>query len=249
MDKLNYRSPIHAFSYPSKFMNVDLGKLWDLFDLLVEQHGYRCQVTPVAICPCLEDDRIPDRKCPKCFGRGRFWDAVKTVEVKAVVSYITKEIREIEPGLFDQGGAMMTFHSSTNITRWDRVTLADVNTQLYESRRAVNGQITAGNLVHEIVSAYERDGATKKVSEIAPDQFKIDGSTSFGVMPKYEGKQISFRYKGSPTYYVMRMDHEYRGRLLSFRVEGVKWKELPTSAFCQRGDFIQTDEVITPNEG
>lgn len=232
--------------FPIQFMRVDWGRRVKLFDLLIQQHGYKTEWTPVSTCPCVVNPKDGGKgtaqpNCNACNGTGRVYPIEKRVNTITFPHSIHKNrLLQMIEGEIEYGSLRVVFLSKDKPQLWDRLKFVDFLIPTLEVRVIQNMQVKLrfDPYTIETIMLITED---ELPIVIPPQDYKLDTSSwiiTFNDM-QYEGKNISIRYISAPYYYIRNLTPEYRGTPIKMFQPKEMWVDLPVVAVATRADLLE----------
>ena len=224
---------------------VDLRQ--DLFDLAIQQKGYRIIWEQGMFCSCLtRESGQPNYNCPSCGGKGYVYFNPK--EIRAVVTSISGYKEQTQIGLNEMGTAYLTPRSSDKIGFRDRFTFLDFTIKYSEViRHSGTGRDKLGYPAKSVlmVRVLNQEYVQGTDFTISDDGWYIEWINS----PLYQDSTYSILYIMNPVYIAMGPIHELRGTYNLRKGQGMEvFVKLPDQYQIKREDFLD-EGIYNPYSG
>jgi hypothetical protein len=232
--------------FPVNFMRVDWERRVKLFDLLIRQHGYKTEWTPVSTCPCVVNPKdggkgVPQPNCLACKGTGRVYLEEKKKDIITFPHVINKRrILQVLEGELEYGSLRVVFQSKDRPQLWDRLKFVDMQIPTFEVRVVKDRTMKLRFHPYSIDTVMVNTDDEQPVI-IPPDKYTYDEANWQIIFntDEYNDRNVSVRYTSSPYYYIQNLTPEYRGTFIKMFEPSEKWVDLPITAIATRADLLE----------
>lgn len=217
-----------------------------MFDQLILQHGYKTEITPVVVCPCVVHPKdggkgTPVPNCTSCGGTGRTYPAELKFDTITLPHSIVKRRQFQQPeGELELGTLRVTFLSGIKVYQWDRLLFVDFKLPILEVHKTdTEGKVKLRFYPWEpdAVSILNSDGTSRVLSNSEYTFSQADWTIR--ILGLSEGVNVSVRYVACPYYYIQSIQPEYRGQPIKQGYPKTFWYDLPVVGMAVRGDLIE----------